>query len=142
MTISARNIFKGKVTAIKKGPINAEVEITAAGGDVIVAMLTETSVRSLGLAIGKDAAAVIKASWVTLVAGTPEYRFSARNQMKGMINGLIRGAAFCEVKVALPGGETMCAMVTKEAAEELGLGEGTAVVAMFKAGHVLVGVKE
>ena len=52
MTISARNIFKGKVTAIKKGPINAEVEITAAGGDVIVAMLTETSVRSLGLAIG------------------------------------------------------------------------------------------
>ena len=46
MTISARNVFKGKVTVVKEGPINAEVEITTAGGDKIVAMLTEASLKS------------------------------------------------------------------------------------------------
>lgn len=42
MSISARNVFKGQVTDIKEGPINAEVEITTAGGDKIVALLTES----------------------------------------------------------------------------------------------------
>jgi molybdate transport system regulatory protein len=80
MSISARNIFKGKVSAIKGGPVNAEIEITTPGGDRIVAMLTECSVQSLGLALGGEAVAVVKTPWVTLLSGTPQYRFSARNQ--------------------------------------------------------------
>ena len=91
MTISARNVFKGKVTALKEGPIHAEVEISTAGGDTIVATVTDASVRSLGLAVGRDAVAVVKAPWITLLAGTPEYRFSARNQIKGEVSGFVRG---------------------------------------------------
>ena len=82
MSISARNLFKGKVTAIKGGPINAEVEITTPGGDTIVAMLTEASVLALGLTPGIEAVALVKTPWVMLLSGTPEYRFSARNQLK------------------------------------------------------------
>lgn len=53
MKISARNIFEGKITSLVDGKINAEVEVTTAGGDRIVAVVTESSVQSLGLALGK-----------------------------------------------------------------------------------------
>lgn len=140
MSISARNVFKGKVTVLKEGPINAEMEITTSGGDTIVAMLTEGSVKSLGLAVGSDAVAVVKTPWVTLQAGTPEYRFSARNQLSGTVSGFVKGAVNCQVNVTLPGGATISAMITNAAAADLGLAEGTPVVALFKASHVLVGV--
>ncbi len=140
MTISARNVFKGKVSNVKEGPVNAEVEITSSGGDKLVAMLTDASVKSLGLAVGKDAVAVVKAPWVTLMSGTPEYRFSARNELKGTVSGFTKGAVNCQVKITLAGGSTMSAMVTNEAVADMGLKEGSPVVALIKASHVLVGV--
>lgn len=140
MSISARNVFKGQVTEIKEGPINAEIEITTAGGDKIVAMLTEGSVKSLGLAKGAVAVAVVKTPAVTLLSGTPEYRFSARNQLSGKVSSLVKGAVNCHVTVALPGGSTVSAMITNDAAAELGLAEGSPVIALFKASQVLVGV--
>jgi len=46
--ISARNVYQGKVSVLKEGPINAKIEITTADGDKIVDTLTEPSVKSLG----------------------------------------------------------------------------------------------
>lgn len=140
MAISARNVFSGKVTAVTEGPINAEVEITTAGGDKIVAMLTEASVKSLGLAVGADAIAVVKAPWVTLLSGTPAYRFSARNQLSGTVSSVTKGAVNSQVALALPGGSTVFAVITNDAVAELALVEGMPATALFKAGHVLVGV--
>ena len=140
MSISARNVFRGKVTAVHEGPINAELEITTATGDRIVAMVTDASIRSLGIATGKEAAAVIKAPWVVLMTGKPEFRFSARNQLKGKVSKVTRGAVNSQVAVTLAGGAVINAVVTNEAADELGLKVGTETTAMFKASHVLVGV--
>ena len=140
MSISARNVFRGKVTAVHEGPINAELEITTATGDRIVAMVTDASIRSLGIATGKEAAAVIKAPWVVLMTGKPEFRFSARNQLKGKVSKVTRGAVNSQVAVTLAGGAVINAVVTNEAADELGLTVGVEVTAMFKASHVLVGV--
>ncbi|MDR3369523.1 TOBE domain-containing protein [Rhodoferax sp.] len=140
MAISARNVFTGKVTSLKEGPINAEVEITTPGGDKIVAMVTDNSIKSLGLAVGKEAVAVVKAPWVTLLTGTPTYRFSARNQLSGSVCGMVKGAVNCQVNVALPGGTIVTAVVTAGAAADLGLAEGSSVVALFKASQVLLGV--
>ncbi len=140
MSISARNVFKGNITALKEGPINAEVEITTPGGDTLVAMLTEASVQSLGLALGQEAVAVVKAPWVTLMAGAPQYRFSARNQLQGTVSAISQGGVNSQVALALPGGSTVYAVVTNDAVAELQLGPGSPAVALFKAGHVLVGV--
>ena len=140
MAISARNIFKGRVTALSEGPINAEVEITTASGDRIVAMVTDASIKSLGLAKGKDAVALIKAPWVVLMTGAAEFRFSARNQLKGKVARISRGAVNSQVTVTLAGGAAVNAVVTNEAADELKLGVGAEVTAMFKASHVLLGV--
>lgn len=62
MKLSARNVLKGKVIEIKLGAVNTEVIIELSGGAQIVSIITQESVENLGLAIGKPAYAVIKAS--------------------------------------------------------------------------------
>jgi molybdopterin-binding protein len=62
MRLSARNVLKGKVKEITDGAVNSEVIIELPGGATVVAIITRKSVSSLGLAVGKDAYAVIKAS--------------------------------------------------------------------------------
>jgi len=64
MKISARNIIKGTVKKITAGPIIAEVVIDVGNGIEIVSQITKASVKSLKLAKGKSAYAVIKADHV------------------------------------------------------------------------------
>jgi molybdopterin-binding protein len=66
MKLSARNVLKGRVMAIKPGAVNAEVVIEIAPGVQVVSIITMNSVESLGLAVGKEAYAVVKASSVMI----------------------------------------------------------------------------
>jgi molybdate transport system regulatory protein len=68
--ISTRNQLPGKVSAVSRGAVNAEVVIDIDGGGSIAAIVTEGSVKSLGLAPGKRAIALFKASSV-IVAVAP-----------------------------------------------------------------------
>lgn len=140
MHVSARNVFRGRITSVVDGAVNAEVEIATDGGDRIVAIVTEASVKSLGLAVGKEAVAYVKAPWVMVLAGDPDVHFSARNQLSGKVSGLHKGAVNTEVGIELAGGSTVYAVITNEAVLELGLKEGTAATALIKASHVVLGV--
>jgi molybdopterin-binding protein len=62
MKISARNVLSGKVIALTKGATTAHVKIEIAAGAVVTASITNEAVDALGLAVGKKASAVIKAS--------------------------------------------------------------------------------
>ncbi|WP_119681552.1 TOBE domain-containing protein [Indioceanicola profundi] len=62
MRISARNALKGKVVGIEKGVTTAHVRIDVGNGTIVTAAITNGSVDTLGLEVGKDAYAVIKAS--------------------------------------------------------------------------------
>lgn len=64
--LSARNQLAGTITHLHKGAVNAEVVIGLPGGDSVAATITSESVDSLGLAVGKPATAVFKASAVIL----------------------------------------------------------------------------
>lgn len=64
MRTSARNQFRGRISAIQTGPINAEVDIDLNGKGKIVAVITHESAVELGLAEGTRARAVFKASSV------------------------------------------------------------------------------
>jgi molybdopterin-binding protein len=66
MKISARNILKGRVIKIVQGAVNCEITLEVAPGVEVVSIITKTSVQSLGLAEGKEAFAVIKASSVMI----------------------------------------------------------------------------
>lgn len=62
MKISARNQLRGRVVEIRKGATTAHVRIEIATGAVVTASITNEAVDELGLAIGGEAVAVIKAS--------------------------------------------------------------------------------
>ena len=66
MKLSARNIIKGKVVKLTRGTVNAEVTLELPGGTQLVSIITLASVDNLGLAVGKDAYAVIKASSIMI----------------------------------------------------------------------------
>ncbi len=66
MKLSARNILKGKIVKVTPGAVNSEVVLELAGGAQVVAIITKSSAESLGLAKGKDAYAIIKASNVMI----------------------------------------------------------------------------
>ena len=66
MKISARNVLKGKVKKVTDGIVQSEVVIELPSGQEVVAVITKTAAGSLGLAPGKDAYAVIKASSVLI----------------------------------------------------------------------------
>jgi molybdopterin-binding protein len=66
MRLSARNILKGKVVQIKPGSVNTEVILELPGGAQIVSIITKESADNLGLAVGKTAYAVVKASSVMI----------------------------------------------------------------------------
>jgi molybdate transport system regulatory protein len=140
MKTSARNVFSGQVSGITAGAINTEVEITTAGGDKLVAIVTQASVRELGLAVGTEAFALVKAPWVILMADDGAVKFSARNQLPGTVEKITRGAINTDVVLALAGGTQVHAVVTNEAVVELGLQEGSRATALIKACHVVLGV--
>lgn len=64
MKLSARNQLKGTVVGIDQGAVNAIVKIDIGGGNVISATISMASVNELGLEVGKEAYAVIKATSV------------------------------------------------------------------------------
>lgn len=66
MKLSARNQLKGKVVEINEGAVNGTVKIDIGGGNVISSVITMASIKELGLQVGKDAYAVIKASSVMI----------------------------------------------------------------------------
>ncbi|RXZ43615.1 TOBE domain-containing protein [Crenobacter cavernae] len=141
MLTSARNQFVGQITAIREGAVNDEIDIALAGGDQLVAVITRESTRSLGLATGGEAIALVKAPWVILANPSSGVKLSTRNRLEGTVSAINHGAVNTEVHIALKGGDALTAIVTQESARELGLVEGGPVVAFFKASHVIVGVR-
>ncbi|WP_176516689.1 TOBE domain-containing protein [Pseudomonas faucium] len=140
MKASARNVFKGQVSQVQDGAVNAEVVLTLPGGEQLVAVVTMESVRNLGIAVGKEAVALIKAPWVMLMTESSDIRLSARNCLAGKVLSVSDGAVNAEVVVELAGGSKVYAIVTREAVAELGLAQGVSATAVIKASHIILGV--
>ena len=61
--LSARNQLKGTVSSVKLGTVMAEVEIEV-GGQTVAAAITRVSAERLGLKVGDQVTAIIKATEV------------------------------------------------------------------------------
>jgi len=140
MKISARNVFPGKVTQVKIGAVNSEVDLSTASGLQIVSIVTNESVKSLGLAVGKDATALIKASSVLVLVEGTNVKLSARNCLTGKITAIHEGPISAEVTISLPSGAAVHATITHDASRELGLKTGLTATAVFKAQSVILAV--
>ncbi len=64
-------------------------------------------------------------------------KLSARNQLAGTVQQVNKGAAIANVVVDV-GGQRIVSSITVEAADELGLTEGSAVTVIVKASDVIL----
>ena len=63
---------------------------------------------------------------------------STRNQLRGTVEEVKLGGIMASVKVKLGTGEIITAAITREAAEEMSLGQGANVVALIKSTEVML----
>lgn len=64
MKLSARNQLKGTIKEIESGAVNAVIKLDIGGGNILSATISMDAVKSLNLAVGKEAYAVIKSTSV------------------------------------------------------------------------------
>nr|WP_310616052.1 TOBE domain-containing protein [Pantoea cypripedii] len=141
MQVSARNQLVGTVSAVTIGAVNDEVELTLAGVVRLVAIVTHSSKEALGLAVGKEAIALIKAPWVTLATEECGLKFSARNQYAGSVTRVTEGAVNATVHIATDAGFEIIAVVTNESQEEMKLNQSSRVLALIKASAILIATR-
>jgi len=67
---SARNCLTGTVVRCQEGAVNAEVVIELPGGKTVASIITNESIKTLGLKEGMRASALIKASHIILAVPT------------------------------------------------------------------------
>ena len=66
-------------------------------------------------------------------------KISARNQLKGTITEVAKGATTSHVRIDIGGGIIVTASITNEAVDELKLAKGKPAIAVIKASDVMVG---
>ena len=137
MKSSARNQFLGVITSVNQGPVDVEICLQLDGGQELQAVVTRESAENLHMVMGQQMYALIKSSSVMLV-NEPQLRLSARNQLHGEITRIERGPVNSEVTIAIPGGKSLCAVITTESVAEMGLDVGKMTCAAFKASSVLL----
>lgn len=138
MKLSARNQLKGTISNIQDGAVNGVVTIDLHENQV-KADITMEAIRDLGLEVGKEAYAIIKASSVMFATDVVP-NISARNQLRGTLVEVKEGAVNGHVTIELPCGCHIKGSITNEAIEQLGLEVGGQAVALIKATEVMVGV--
>ena len=62
MKLSARNQLQGRIVEVRKGATTAHVRIDIGNGVIVMSSITNEAVDELGLAVGDQAIAIIKAS--------------------------------------------------------------------------------
>lgn len=142
MKTSARNQFPGTITSVKTGAVNDEIVLRTKEGLEIVAIITHASTVALGLAPGKEAYALIKASSIIVMMDADKVLVSARNCLRGKLSAVTKGAVNAEVQIDTPDGARVAAIVTNESADRLDLATGKEATAIFKASSVLIAVDD
>jgi molybdopterin-binding protein len=132
----ARNQWFGTVTARDRDLVQQHVEILLADGTTrLKVAITAQSGERLGLDEGKEVLVLLKAPWVNITRD-PAQALQADNQLQGVVSHIDRGDEQCEVLMALPDGQILCA--TLPLAQAVDLDEGAEVTAYFNADRAII----
>jgi molybdate transport system regulatory protein len=137
VVLSIRNQFAGRVVAVTVGSVMSTVRVRLANGPEIMAAITAEAVDELGVAEGVEVVVLFKSTEVAVATGTVPL-MSIRNRLPGTVTQVEHGEVMTTVKVAVDGGGTLMAAITRDAAEDLELAEGTGVTALVKATEVSI----
>ena len=67
-------------------------------------------------------------------------RISARNQIKGIVVDVTKGATTSHVRVDIGGGQIVTSSITNEAVDDLGIKAGGKATVVIKASDVMIAV--
>ena len=67
-------------------------------------------------------------------------RLSARNQIKGTVVDVKKGATTSHIRVDIGGDQVMTSSITNEAVDDLGIKAGGKVIVVVKASDVMIAV--
>lgn len=140
MRTSARNVLRGNIVAIDADALNADVAVAVSDQTIIHATVTASSLKDLGLVVGREAIVLIKAPFVMIAPGTEPPALSAANRIAGHIARIEVGAVNAEVVLDIGGGKSLAASITARSASNLSLEEGAPAIALFDAGHVIIAI--
>jgi len=135
---SARNAFFGKIETLRKGDVQAWVEISTLGGYRIRAVITNHSLKRLGLKSGVLVAAEVKAPWVTVHRSADDLECSADNVLGGTVERIVRGKVTSEIVARIADGTEICAIVSEPSLKRLGLRPADRVWVAFNAFTVIL----
>jgi molybdate transport system regulatory protein len=116
------------------------VALKVADETTLYAVLTRESVHELGLFPGREAIALIKASFVLIARAEEAQHTSARNRVLGTLARRNPGGVNTELTLDIGGGKTFTAVITSRSAEALGLEVGDGACALFDAAHVILAI--
>jgi molybdate transport system regulatory protein len=135
---SARNSFFGKISSIKKGDIQAKVEMIALSGDTVTTIITNDSLSRLGLKRGSLITAEVKAPWVILQKSDKEPKSTAENRFLGTITHISKGEITTEYIVRISDGTELCSIITTDNTCQMGFQENDQVWALFNSFAVVL----
>lgn len=138
---SARNAFFGRVAQVKRGDIQSVVVVESLGGHAVSSVITNESIKNLGVTEGSFVTAEIKAPWVVLEACEEMPKATATNRFLGTVDLVRTGELTSEVIVTLSDATRLCALITTQSVRELDLSQGQHIWAMFNAFAVVLHVE-
>lgn len=136
---SARNQLHGQVSGVRSQGRNDKITLQLAGGLSIEAQITHDSTLRLGLEIGTDVFALIKAGWLELLA--PEQsETTGHNCLTGKIEEILDAEdGPSEVRIVLPSHQILCAVVATDRLHALQLKVGGQIKVQFAPSNILLG---
>ena len=138
LKLSVQNALFCTVVKIMPAPVNTEVKLEVSPGFLITTVVTNASVKELGLVPGRGCIAMVNASSVMLAQEGDGPRISARNRLMGKVISRVDDNADSEVVIDIGGGKTFTAVITREGADFAGAVKGAQVVAIFKTSNVIL----
>ncbi|MCL2713445.1 MAG: TOBE domain-containing protein [Alphaproteobacteria bacterium] len=139
LKISARNIFRTEVMAIRRWPVDVEVSLKVSETSTIHAVVTNAAADDLDLKPDHRVLALIKAPFVHLLRPN-QAAGVRRNLFRGPVKRRVDAEVNSEIHLDIGDGKTMVAVIPRLEAEDLGIAKGLEIAATFDANHVILAV--
>ncbi|PPD20265.1 MAG: molybdenum-dependent transcriptional regulator [Methylomonas sp.] len=136
---SAHNQLFGHISALQIGAANAELSITLAADEQVIATIELSMLRQMNLQIEDPVLLLINDADVML-AIDHEQPLSARNRLACRIIRIHHATINSEVTVSLASGQLLVILLTRQSAEQLQLAEDMQAWAVFKSNAPILGV--
>ncbi len=139
LKVSVRNQLWGKVVSIRKTALTAQVTLRIGSRETLESEITREGLDTLGLQVGDNAFALIKANWISCepVRKTPKGK--AGNRLQATIAALTQAKGGSEVRLCTTGGNVLT-IFRKVHSDETPMKIGEKVIAFFAPSCVILGV--